>query len=174
MAKQRPRKLRPRTFTDDDVVNDVVAVLNGPFSTWAKTSLAQGALWAWSARHGKYEGCPYWSRNALDQFRATGSISGLRHEHIVPRKLTVAKIMGVSSITREDLRAILETHALGCVVTKAEAQILDRGLKQRMPEGFATAGHPNFENVWARYIEKKIDRIGPVCWKGSEVVLPAV
>lgn len=89
----------------------------------------------------KNKGCPYWSANAFQKLKK-GNCSGLRHEHIVPRKIFVEAMLDYFKEVRTKIAAganpeeimnqafneiapLMKNNLIGCVVTTDEAGLLD-------------------------------------------------
>ncbi|MDF1878427.1 hypothetical protein JHD46_02100 [Sulfurimonas sp. SAG-AH-194-C20] len=90
----------------------------------------------------KYKGQPYWSKKAIIHYQSINiknkqkDFSGLRHEHIMPRKLIKEKILA-SNKSKEVILEILNKYSHAVIITKEEDQILkDMGFNQSMPESF--------------------------------------
>jgi hypothetical protein len=103
----------------------------------------------------KYLGQPYWSKNAIIQYRAqnngrkTKNFKDLRHEHLVPRNLIKKYIYALADKTTENIYKILDKYSHAVVVTKAEDLSLKNiGLNEKMPESFYENG-----DILARYAE---------------------
>lgn len=109
----------------------------------------------------KYKGQPYWSENAilLYQKNNTGkrakNFSGLRHEHVMPRKLIKKMILDLEIHDEDKVLHILDTYLHAVIVTKEEDEELNRlGLNQTMPESFCKTGE-----ILCRYKDANIQVI---------------
>ena len=54
-----------------------------------RNELLSICVWKWTEAHGKYRGCRYWTRAALE----AGDIRLLAHEHVVPRRQLVMALV---------------------------------------------------------------------------------
>lgn len=117
------------------------------------------------SKNAKFKGCVYWSQEAYNQFIDTNNISGLRHEHVVPRSLFrayVREIFGENwcnhSIDENIIKSAIDRIYkcfIGCVVTKKEADAIDSEFKDSFPnvDSFADITE---KNLWDRYKAIKI------------------
>lgn len=113
--------------------------IGSQLSYGSKYALLDNICWTLSEREGKYAGCRFWSRRALDQRM------DLRHEHSVPRRLLITMLLELSAPTEEDVRRVLDL-CVGVVVTVEEDHALNTaGMRSRMPEGW------DGRDVFARY-----------------------
>lgn len=150
-------------------------------------------------RSAKYKGCPFWSEKALERLENDGSWKkdgekdkGLRHEHVVPRKIFVEAMLYHFNEVRKEIKddgsnleeianrefikinGIMNELLIGCVVTDDEAKKLD---KDDMPNIAYKNGKPEndwlkfseINYVWARYKKAKdtkdISPIFRLAWK---------
>ncbi len=173
----------------DQLIRDMIYVccLPGLSAKSRKEFLDKAVSWPFSDKgneniykSAKYKGCEFWSKKAWEQYENTGSTSGLRHEHVVPRHIfkeameiyfkekrdliKEEKIIDFNVIFKE-LKPIMNKNLFGCVVTKDEAILIDGGkgknatYKKYMPdEAYGSKPHTkkydkffNIENAWARY-----------------------
>jgi len=142
-----------RYRTKAQVCKDVAHVLNAPLHYATKYAVLDDACWKWSEFSGKFKGCTYWSKAASEYIGAT---SGLRHEHLVPKKVVIAHLLALDPATTDNVHAILDRYCIGVVVTKDEdARLTGLGLRSKMPDGW-DAGDP-----WARYAAAGIEVIKP-------------
>lgn len=103
----------------------------------------------------KYDGQPYWSSSALDQYLVSRKISGLRHEHSIPRKILHEKI-NKSDKEFSSIKEILNHFANAVIVSKDEDTELTKiGLGMKMPANKELKSNSNIENVFSRY--KKVN-----------------
>ena len=122
-------------------------------------------------KYAKYKGCDYWTKDAFKQcfeekdniftFKGNKTLSGLRHEHVVPRKLFVDYVN--SNVNNIDVDKI-KNYFIGCVVTKKESEEIDKKCKDKMPkcENFESI---NDSNLWSRYTESGITSIYEIEWE---------
>jgi hypothetical protein len=99
----------------------------------------------------KYIGQPYWTKKAIESFIKNG-INGLRHEHVVPNKIVREKLKE----SKKDFTSIFEildkvVHAV--VVTKEEANNLDKVFKVDMPVHIEFQLSNEIDYLFSRYIE---------------------
>ena len=80
------------------------------------------------------KGRPY-----CDQFQATSKVMGLRHEHAVPKKFVIDRLLGLEKPTEEYVAMWLNL-LLGVVVTQEEATVLNASFKSDMPSEVYDAG----------------------------------
>ena len=140
----------PRFRSKEQIAADVAFILTAPISYGTKYSVVSQACWAWTEFDGKYFGCRFWSKKALVQAKKTLK-KDLRHEHLVPRKVLVAMLMEVVEPTPEKVRELLDQFCIGVVVTKAEDELLSKGLRSRMPREFDDPQHEDYRDPWLRY-----------------------
>ncbi len=115
----------------------------------------------------KYLGQPYWSKKAVLRYAqnkenpAIGNFNGLRHEHVVPRKVVKSYILGLSDKSSKNILKVLEQCSHAVVVTIDEDNELKRrGLNRAMPEGFDQKNPTS--DVLARYRSTSIEIVaGP-------------
>ena len=100
-----------------------------------RNELLSICVWKWTEAHGKYRGCRYWTRAALDADQRQ-----LAHEHVVPRRQLVRALIDLPTASEEAVVDLLTRMGVACVVTRNE--------HDRLPEA------PWAElvvNPWARY-----------------------
>ncbi len=147
-------------------------------------SILHTMAWAWTAykditlKNGeeiskltKFQGCEFWSEKAfLDKFEQINGVwkvktdnikKGLRHEHIVPKilfKQVVEQYLDQSPsiLTNKlsDLKKAMNKNLIGCVVTEAEAKMLDakgNGCRDKMPPPQDKCDFCGITDPWARY-----------------------
>jgi hypothetical protein len=132
-----------RFRTKPEICRDVAYVLTAPLSVGTKTAVLNDAIWTWSEFDGKFEGCKFWSSNALC-FRGNRKL--LVHEHLVPRKVLIDWLLELSAPSIEVVSDIFENFCVGVIVTKDEDLILNKlGLRASMPDAWKR------EEPWARY-----------------------
>ncbi len=139
----RISKSNPRYRTKSEICADVAIVLNSKLHYGTKYSVFDNVLWVWTEFEGKYKGCEYWSKAALqlgeDEKR-------LVHEHAVPKKILIDMLMQHPSPTADSVRQLLQNYCKAAVITKAEDAVLNRlGLRSKMPSDW------DRKDPWARY-----------------------
>lgn len=135
----------------DDVYN---VLLSDNLSIGAKHAVIHEVTWLWTEFDGKYNGCPYWSKNALVYLDKPGKEKAklLRHDHVIPRNLIIKRLLYGQKMSRDELFDFLHQNLLGCVVLKEEDTYLnDIGYQRVMPSGWEFG-----DSVWGRYIEADI------------------
>ena len=123
-------------------------------------------------KYAKYKGCDYWTKDAFDQcfeekdniftFKGNKTLSGLRHEHVVPRKLFVDYVN--SNVNNIDVDKI-NKYFIGCVVTKDKSKRIDENFKDTMPNKEITFEKITEKNLWSRYTESGITSIYEIEWE---------
>jgi hypothetical protein len=118
----------------------------------------------------KYKGCPYWSSGAVTQLKNNikrnekNIYHNLRHEHSVPKKIIVNRIM-TSDKSASSIFNLLDWFAHSVIVSLEEDQGLnDKGLRSGFPVGNELLNNNKAENVFQRYIaaDIKVYKIGIV------------
>ena len=98
----------------------------------------------------KYKGQPYWTLSAIQRFRLTKSISGLRHEHPIPNKIIREKLFE-NPKDEEKVFEILDTLVHAVIVTLEEATLIDKKFKSSIPIEFKISNDPEY--IFSRYKE---------------------
>jgi hypothetical protein len=143
--------------TREVIAHDVTYVLNAPLHEKTKRIVVKNAAWAWTTSLGKYEGCPFWTQAALDQFKAaTGKrrAKGLNHEHVVPIEALFQILRTLPDRNQEAVYQCLEKCLQGVVVTTEEHDKLNEKFKKTTPDGF---DYRNNSSIRARYEECGIE-----------------
>ena len=132
-----------RFRTKDDICRDVAFILDAPVSFGTKFAVLADVVWVWSEFHGKLDGCPYWSMAARAlRFER----KKLMHEHVVPKRIVMEKLLGLAPATSDSVREVLDRYCIGVVVTREEdVRLTKLGLRSEMPDGW------DGEDPWARY-----------------------
>ncbi len=118
-----------RKRSREQLAQDAAFVIGSPLSAGSKYALLDNILWVWSEFDGKYDGCKWWSEQALRDR------TDLRHEHAVPRRYLIERLMNLGQPTLSEVSAMLSELCVGVVVTRAEdARLTSTGLRKRMPE----------------------------------------
>ena len=146
MARIPNKNLRYRTKSE--LCNDIAFVLNSSLHYGTKHAVLSEATWVWTEFEGKYEGCEYWSAAAME-FR--GNPKMLVHEHVMPKKIVIERLLQLSTPTTSSVHQLLESCCKGAVVTRTEDATLNRlGLRSKMPHDW------DGTDLWARYKAAKI------------------
>jgi hypothetical protein len=137
--------------TKAEIASDVAfALRTDALHLAAKRAIIDQAIWVWSEFDGKYDGCPYWSPDAI---RAQKNGEQLIHEHPVPRKVIRTKLFALRKPSPDNVFRLLKKLCVGVVLSKKEDALLNKlGLRAAMPSGW------NETDIWARYTEAKIKR----------------
>jgi hypothetical protein len=107
------------------------------FLTWAATELDDNGA------NIKYLGQQYWSESALAKYIKNGrKNNGLRHEHVVPRKILREMINELPTKDFDNIFKILKTYAISCIITVEEDKILGKIADRNVYK----------TNIWCRYI----------------------
>jgi hypothetical protein len=146
----------PAYRTKDQMVLDVAYVLAAPLSRGTKQAVLQNVAWAWTEFHGKYKGCPFWTRGAL-AWCESDPRAKLRHEHAVPKAVVLEMLFKLEGPASDSVRHILESFLLGVVVTPDEDRLLNARFRKSMPQAFADATSTDFHNPWLRYKQVGIE-----------------
>ena len=149
MGKISEKNLRYRT--KEQMTKDVHFILNAPVSYAAKYAVLHEVTWIWTEFHGKHLGCKFWSKAALKLPRK--GISKLAiHEHLVPRRIVISRLIGLSQPSHDDVFSILDRYLIGVVITNEEnARLNAAKYGKEMPPEFYQNDHPDFDNPWIRY-----------------------
>lgn len=137
-------------------MRDLAFVLNAPLSYGTKWAVLRDAAWVWTEFHGKYKGCPYWTRMALMQYRIDPK-ADLRHEHAVPKTVVMRMLFDLRSPTADQVRQICKRFLLGVVVTREEDDVLNAEYGCTMPAEFFDPAHPQYLDPWLRYTRYNIE-----------------
>ncbi len=141
LAKISNKSLRYRT--KNELCDDIAFTLNSSLHYGTKYAVLSEATWVWTEFEGKYDGCQYWSKAALE-FR--GNPKMLVHEHVMPKKLVIELLLKMSSPTTSSVYQLLDSYCKGAVITRAEDAALNRlGLRSKMPPDW------DEKDLWARY-----------------------
>ena len=133
----------PRYRNKNALCDDVAFVLSAPLQWGTQFAVLADVVWVWSEFNGKYKGCRYWSRSALQH---TAEIKILVHEHVVPKTTIISLLADLKDPTASAVRHILETYCIGVVLTREEDRKLNAaGLRSAMPTEWSDG------DVWARY-----------------------
>jgi len=141
-------------------------------------------IWKYTELTGKYCGCQYWSvaaKSLFDQDRNSSPMKDryqlakclcdrklidnnrFEHEHVFPIKRGCENFvdylsgLSKSSISHNEIKALLDRLAVGCVVTGSEHKKV-----HKIPG--------NFENPWLRY-EGKIQLVPNPNWQPPQIAL---
>lgn len=163
--------------TKSEILFDSVFILNSPITKGAKYMALNDVCWQWTEFEGKYEGCRYWSEEAIKLLKNLKNDNEkfkysdyFRHEHIVPRKGLIEKIFNIKNINEEILEKVLNKYLIGVVVTISEEKVLNKfGYKQNMPKEFYQSDNKNYNNEWLRYKKLSI-LVKNVDWVKKDII----
>jgi hypothetical protein len=139
--------------TKEEMCVDVCNVLISELHYDTKYAVFADVIWKWTLVDGKYDGCKYWSEDALKVRENGGKFI---HEHVVPKKLIIEHLMSLENPSQESVKHILEACCIAVIVTVEQDKKLNKlGLRSKMPEGC------DISNPWARYEKAEIKVIKP-------------
>lgn len=147
-----------RYRTKEEIVRDVAFVLNAPLSYGTQWAVLSDVTWVWTEFHGKYKGCPSWTKMAIMQHRANPK-ADFRHEHAVPKSVVMKMLFDLPAPTPERVREICERFLLGVVVTREEDDVLNMEYGRSMPAEFFDSTSPSYLDPWLRYKKYGIEVI---------------
>jgi hypothetical protein len=158
MAKDPPNRRRRRS--KDDICCDVAFVLASPLTEGTKVAVLNDALWKWSEFDGKIDGCRWWSEAAC---AIRENRKQLIHEHLVPRKVLIERLLGLEEPAAEKVAQVLQ-QCVGVVITKDEDRLLNKhGLRSKMPKDCSEEdqwGRYNFANIAVRELSQCLPKKG--------------
>lgn len=162
--------------SNETIIKDLEFIITGAgkeLSEQAKYDIIHKIAWEWTEGQTtatKYYGCRYWSQKAFEEKfeKVEGdeetwkyskkNVAGLRHEHVVPKKLFMEYIWRLvkdeKKVDREDLLKLMDNNLLACVVTKEEDSTL---IKDKLPTQIDNNGvfieeFEEITNPWIRYV----------------------
>jgi hypothetical protein len=142
----------PKYRSKKSICEDVAHVLNSKLAYGTKFAVVNQVNWVWTEYYGKYRGCPYWSLAALQHYEVTGKVAGLKHEHVVPKKVINEMIFKLEGhATPQDVWDIYNTYLIGVVVTAEEDKQLSKCHNHTMPSSFCDLNSPDNGDPWLRY-----------------------
>lgn len=146
------RRFRPK----EEIAKDLAFILTAPVSYGTKFAVLKDAMWVWTEFDGKYEGCAYWTalamaRYAVNRKRKEPRYAGLRHEHVVPKRVVMQMLESLDAPTPEAVYAICEKFLLAVVVTVVEDAFLNLEYASSMPAGFDDVASEHHCDPWLRY-----------------------
>jgi len=102
----------------------------------------------------KYKGQQLWTEKAINHFIKNG-IKGLRHEHVIPRKLIEQEILDNKDKSKERIFTVLDKLLHAVIVTKEEAAFIDIKYKSSIPVEFQISNRVDY--LLSRYKESNIN-----------------
>ena len=162
-----------RYRSKEEIAKDLAFILTAPVSYGTKFAVLKDAMWVWTEFNGKYEGCPYWSGMAMIRYAVNRNKKGkrhigLRHEHIVPKRVVMEMLDSQNPATPEAVFAICEKFLIAVVITMEEDAILNCLYQSTMPKEFYDEAGPEHHDPWLRY--KRCD----IKWATEEATREAV
>ncbi|QMV44263.1 hypothetical protein [Cohnella cholangitidis] len=155
-------KKNPYYRTNEQLADDVFHILQSEsLSIGAKHAVVFEVTWLWTEAEGKYTGCKFWSKQALEHIDKPQGVKSkiLRHDHVVPRNYIVKRLLFGELMSRQEVYKFLNDNLIGCIVTKEEDDLLnENGYQREMPKGWSFGG-----DVWARYKATDIE-IHQISW----------
>jgi len=157
------------------MVQDALIVLTSQLTYGAKYGALSHVAWEWTEVTGKYKGCPYWTTMAIIHCLATKSCKGLRHEHVVPKKVFIDLLFSLAPPSPEAIRDICDRFLIGVVVTLEEDAVLNIEYGSSMPREFSDPASPDYRNPWLRYRRYPMIEVVPMptdpkLWPGFEIL----
>lgn len=138
----------PRYRTKSELCSELAFVLNSNLHYGTKHAVLLEATWVWTEFEGKYDGCEHWSEAA---WAVRGQPEMLIHEHLMPKKLVIERLLRLASPTPSSVQQLMESYCKGVVITRDEDTRLNKlGLRSKMPKDW------NEKDVWARYTAAQI------------------
>jgi hypothetical protein len=167
MGRVSEKNLRYRSKAE--IVRDLTFVLNAPLTIGTKWAVIRDIAWVWTEFHGKYRGCPHWTKMARMQ-RHLHRNEGLRHEHAVPKSVVIKMLFDLHAPTEEQVREICERFLIGVVVTREENDVLNMEFGRCMPSEFFDRASPDYLDPWLRYTKYNIEVVS--CEPGTSRFYP--
>jgi hypothetical protein len=139
------------------MASDISIALRSDLTHGGKFDVLNNVMWAWTEYDGKYLGCPYWTRSAIDVYRRAHNFKDLRHEHVVPKKCLMAMLFNLPDPTSGIVLEMLSRYLIGVIVTRDEDALLGIELSKSMPAQFEGCADVMARDPWLRYKLCKID-----------------
>jgi len=96
--------------------------------------------------------CRYWSTDAIEERLVTNSDECLRVEFLIPIPTILHRLTAQPLGTSDTIRDFLNSWAIDCVVTEAEAGILASSYRTEMPKEWGRVELPwDGRDKWARF-----------------------
>lgn len=132
---------------------DVASVLSSDLSFAAKYAVLADTYWQWTEFYGKYNGCPFWTINAIAEYDSNPlpNEKKYRHEHIVPKIVLNQLLFELPSHTEESIFRFMSSMNIGVVVTRKEDDLLSVNYRMSMPSEFIDPDSSDFHDPWLRY-----------------------
>lgn len=183
MAKKIDVKGRnPERILKD--IEFIVGLSDEELSQQAKYDVLYKISWEWTEgqkKAKKYFGCEYWSEKALERkygkdflkniesqkfITTKNNDKGLRHEHVVPKKLFMEYVWQMvidrEPLDKDNLEKLMEKNLLACVITAAEDKVFSKyKITEKLPGVVENFDSEKFysitqfekveDNTWNRY-----------------------
>jgi len=165
--------MKQNEITKEIIARDIAEMLNSRVSDHAVKCLVRDTYsWRWSQQTselgtaGKYEGCPYWSKKAVDLWITKRQVpkGEIIHEHVVPRSVLATKIVQLrdakKTVSADEVFRLFDGCCLACIVLNHEDKTLPRNLKLS-----------EFNSPWQRYVQTpeivvgKVENSDPNTWR---------
>ncbi len=184
--------------SNETIIKDIEFLLTDKadgLSEQAKYDIVHKIAWEWTegqTTSTKYYGCRYWSKAAFEEKfeKVEGSektwkyskknVDGLRHEHVVPKKLFIEYIWRLvknkEEVNVEELLKLMNNNLLACVVTKDEdGKLIKDKLPAQLEDNVVFIEEfEKIKNPWARYeiaqAKGEMSEIYEIEWLGNKQV----
>ena len=95
-----------RYRSKEEIAKDLAFILTARVSYGTRFAVLKDAMWVWTEFNGKYEGCAFWTplamaKYAMNRKQKGKKIAGLRHEHIVPKRVVMEMLEELNPPTPE-------------------------------------------------------------------------
>ena len=148
--------------TKEQMVADVVLALKSKMSFAGKHSVLRTVCWHWTEINGKYKGCEWWTKAAMELFDDDSKTRLLRHEHAVPKSIVIGMLFTLKPVTAEAVRAMFDQFLVGVVVTTKEDTVLNL-FRNTMPPEFFDQTCPEYHDPMLRYKQCGL-QVVQRCW----------
>lgn len=171
-----------KEYDKDKMISDIIFMFGegkDKLSDLAKFDVLKAIGWHFTERKGKHDpkakiwGCTYWSYNAYEiAFKETDTgflrkniniDKELRHEHVVPKSVFLESIWhNQNRLPELNIKEVMQKNFFACVVTKKEAEDLDKKYKNCMPNREDLF---SIQNPWERYIKAGFESVLKLEWE---------
>lgn len=139
-------------MNENELIELAQFVIKSNFSLKLKRETLGLVCWKFSELNGKYDGVKYWSKNAKklreNNTKTKKYFSGLRHEHVVPKKVLIEKLLSdYFNKSIKEIRNFFRDFCFAAIITKEEDNKYLKKYKQEMPIEF----NWKKDQVWLRY-----------------------
>lgn len=77
-----------------------------------------------------------WVTPAARDILKSGELAGIEVEHAIPVSIIHKRLLSARKLEPHEIEAIIRDRIVGVLVTKAEHKILNKKLRQKMPDGW--------------------------------------